>query len=83
MSCDNGGPAFPCLEATMTGISSDGEERYDTEAHGGMSLRDYFAAKAMAALIAHYGHETFGSDQRDVEGCSFEIADAMLAEREL
>jgi hypothetical protein len=42
----DGGPAFPCIEPTMTGISSDGEERYENEAHGGMTLRDYFAAKA-------------------------------------
>lgn len=77
---NDGGPAFPCLEATVTGIDSDGNERLDTEAHGGMSLRDYFAAKAMTRIVAY-----------DKEGCmspditamaSYSLADAMLKARE-
>jgi hypothetical protein len=41
-----GGPAFPSLNAEMTGIDSDGAERFDVEPSGGMTLRDYFAANA-------------------------------------
>lgn len=41
-----GGPAFPGLNAEMTGIDSDGSERFDIEPSGGMTLRDYFAAHA-------------------------------------
>lgn len=52
MSTNNGGPAFPGLNAEFTGISSDGEERFDVQPSGGMTLRDYFAAKAMQTLIA-------------------------------
>lgn len=46
MSKDNGGPAFPGLNAVFTGLDSDGGERYETEPISGMTLRDYFAAKA-------------------------------------
>ncbi|WP_050465917.1 hypothetical protein [Herbaspirillum autotrophicum] len=41
-----GGPAFPGLNAEMTGIDSNGVERVDIEPSGGMTLRDYFAANA-------------------------------------
>ena len=44
----------------------------------GMTLRDYFASKAMEALIAkpqNYNYQTISRE-------SYEIADAMLAERE-
>ena len=92
---EHGGPAFPCIEATMTGIDSDGVERFDNEAHGGMTLRDYFAAKAMLALITKYGgYEDDTSSPSAVCGFSEDVphidavakyaysqADAMLAER--
>ncbi|WDZ97946.1 hypothetical protein Herbaro_09250 [Herbaspirillum sp. WKF16] len=41
-----GGPAFPGVNPVMTGIDSDGAERFENEASGGMTLRDYFAAHA-------------------------------------
>ena len=81
---NNGGPAFPCLEATVTGIDSDGHERVDTEAHGGMTLRDYFAAKAMAAFIGAHITRNGRSDhwpEADVAQYAYDLADAMLAER--
>jgi hypothetical protein len=40
-----------------------------------MTLRDYFAAKAMQALIAHYGNEG------PAPLYAYEWADAMLKER--
>lgn len=40
--------AFPGLNAQFTGISSDGDERYEIAPSGGMLLRDYFIAHAPA-----------------------------------
>lgn len=45
MSIDNGGSAFPAL------LQSDDHRLMQRE--DGMSLRDYFAAKAMAGFLAH------------------------------
>ena len=64
---NDGGPAFP-----HSRLGSD---------HDGMTLRDYFAAKAMQAMAsAEYGERldplTWSID-------AYELADAMLAAREL
>ena len=75
---ETGGPAFPSLNAEMTGIDSDGNERWETEPSGGMSLRDYFAAKAMAALFARIDTGGFAR----VALLSYELADAMLEARQ-
>ena len=58
----DGGPAFP-----IPGL-------YGDEDFNGMSLRDYFAAKAMQGLLAKNG----SCHPKD----AYEMADAMLAERE-
>ena len=67
-----GGPAFP---STIT----------DDSLHvAGMSLRDYFAAKAMQGLVsghfAKYGHEDYWP-RPEIASEAYEIADAMLAAR--
>ena len=41
----------------------------------GMTLRDYFAAKAMQAMAQKYSHEG------DVSRNAYKIADAMMKER--
>lgn len=46
----------------------------------GMSLRDYFAAKAMQAYVAKEGPAS-DEDGDFVAKYAFEMADAMLAER--
>ncbi len=46
---------------------------------GGMSLRDYFAAKAMAAMLSNV---YLSHTDSEVARWSYEQADAMLAERE-
>ena len=51
-------------------------QRYDS----GMTLRDYFAAKAMQAQICKYGFHAHDLD--DLSAQSYAAADAMLAERE-
>lgn len=82
MSKATGGPAFPCLETTVTGIDSDGQERIDTEAHGGMSLRDYFAAKALTAVVGSImPQECHNWNAGDFAREAYDLADAMLAER--
>jgi hypothetical protein len=61
MNKETGGPAFPLFAAT---------------GYTGMTLRDYFAAKAMQALAQKYSHEG------DISRNAYKIADAMLKARE-
>jgi hypothetical protein len=68
MSADKGGPAFPSH-------GSMGEV-----AHEGMTLRDYFAAKAMQGLLASLPGDTTLYDS-NVAKWSYEMADAMLKAR--
>ncbi len=58
---NNGGPAFPV-------------EQHDKD---GMTLLDYFAAKAMQAYVAH--GKSYGV--RDIASVSYRIARAMIEER--
>lgn len=75
---ENGGQAFP-----VPGLSNppNGDFIYP---EAGMTLRDYFAAKAMQAMLSghfsHYGHEDYWD--RDAIACeAYSAADAMLKER--
>ena len=72
MSANNGGPAFP--QHVLTPLGS-GAGSWSTV--GGMTLRDYFAAKAMQAMLTARGSPW---DQK-MPGYAYTIADAMLAER--
>ncbi len=67
MSINDGGPAFP----------HDGQHNYT----GGMTLRDYFAAKAMQAIL-HTSMRAAGSDGSVsfdlVAAAAYRMADAML-----
>ena len=60
---NTGGPAFPT-------------ERNLTQ---GMTLRDYFAAKAMQGLLAD---EAYGNEQDSTASWCYAMADAMLRARE-
>lgn len=71
-------PAFPqqCADALDVGMVNEG-----------MSLRDYFAAHAIGAIISvtSAGHHTpkgEGNIRELMAKDAYEIADAMLAERE-
>lgn len=66
----NGGPAFPVSEDAARGKVSG--------IYGGMTLRDYFAAQAMAGLTAipSSGY-TFEGAAED----AYKFADAMIAQR--
>ena len=73
MSIDKtGGPAFPrsASEAHTHGMHSSQE---------GMTLRDYFAAKAMQGLLSD---TTVRSTPDDFAINSYKLADAMLKARE-
>ena len=47
----------------------------------GMTLRDYFAAKAMQGLIHHFDFGTFSNDPMRVAAWAYDAADAMLKAR--
>ena len=68
-TANNGGPAFPA------GLASGHIEPL----HPGMTLRDYFAAKAMQGLLSH---ESFGVlGKATIADLAYEQADAMLRAR--
>ena len=52
---------------------------FNTFGFKGLELRDYFAAKAMQALLAKTGW----SDFKDITKGAYVIADDMLKEREI
>ena len=45
----------------------------------GMTLRDYFAAKAMQAILSN---PEYGDDDTSLAGAAYYVADAMLKARE-
>jgi hypothetical protein len=82
-STNTGGTAFPGLNAEFTGITSDGQERYEIQPSGGMTLRDYFAAKAMQATVqAWILKSQYPMTDLMVAENAYSVADAMLEARE-
>lgn len=84
MRKDNGGPAFPIPLNPGSSYQGHGGEV------DGMTLRDYFAAKAMAGILCNefmvQRHRDAAKDnyigEDDLLATSaFAIADAMIAER--
>lgn len=76
---NNGGPAFPINYQFERNDGSTEIQRWE-----GISLRDYFAAKAMQGLLASpfYSKKFIeGNGWRDVSECAYKTADAMIAER--
>jgi hypothetical protein len=71
MTKDTGGPAFPA----PAGVSHITEQ--------GMTLRDYFAAKAMQAEISFSGYFDSERNPESIAERSYEIADVMLKARKL
>ena len=68
MTTNTGGPAFP-------GLHPSKECHYQD---AGMTLRDYFAAKAMHARLTTYQGTWYGGVAEE----AYAIADAMLKARE-
>lgn len=70
----DGGPAFPAFDRS----DKDG---YPIPSERGMTLRDYFAAKIMASVVAHPTEHQMVKDHASAAGFAYEAADAMLSER--
>ena len=77
MSEKDGGAAFPEVETDI--VYQQGQDYPRTYSSGGMSLRDYFAAQAIAAQA-----DTFSLDSdraMTIAARAYALADAMLKER--
>jgi hypothetical protein len=79
----DGGPAFPCEQHETN------DNNWNQTFEPGMTLRDYFAAKALVAVYADYQTSVRNGEcdgDRDWRGeisrASWLMADAMLAARE-
>ncbi len=80
MKTETGGPAFPLAFQEM---DAQGNPQMAMYAHDGMTLRDYFAAKAMQSAIAGLlpGLSLLSLNSQDIAEFAYRQADAMLAER--
>ena len=72
MTTETGGPAFP--------LYSHGTQTLGLNVTG-MTLRDYFAAKAMQGAISGCSSKGEVIMYSDLAGLSYEVADAMLKAR--
>jgi predicted lipoprotein with Yx(FWY)xxD motif len=70
---ETGGPAFPQQSDRVVGALSIANSQ-------GMTLRDYFAAKAMQAIIIGYGAK-YWPPANSAAAAAYEYADFMLKER--
>jgi hypothetical protein len=77
MSKETGGPAFP-----YSGVHKGDDANHIIDSHG-MTLRDYFAAKAMQGILANSGQldNLNANAVKWVVRDSFLMADAMLKAR--
>lgn len=85
MATGNGGPAYP---VRLENWSTEEKDGFDNDVvkpnsflhYPGMTLRDYFATKAMAAIVSTVPHLATVAPG-DVAEEAYQFADAMLAER--
>lgn len=82
MSKDKSGPAFP-QPCTENGYASNSEFEV---AGGGMTLRDYFAAKVLNGLVAMAASNggvgaKYSAETDNLAKCAYVVADAMLKAR--
>lgn len=78
MATNTGGPAFPSGTDFYGGSHKECGKR-------GLTIRDYFAAKAMQALIAHHGdrmHIVDSDGRTSLHFAAYDHADAMIRARE-
>jgi hypothetical protein len=82
---NDGGPAFPVVvpptEKGATGFLDDRIEAGEMAIYSGMSIRDYFAAKAMQGVLAQSRGTALGSDPKFCAQYAYAMADAMLKAR--
>ena len=86
MSKQDGGEAFPCPGMPSTGVPGGFEFQDRVAPKAGMSLRDYFAAKAMQAIYTRFGGAACVGSNYDgtltmAAESAYLMADAMLAAR--
>lgn len=85
---ETGGPAFPTYEKIGTEVvNANGDEIDVFGSFGGMTMRDYFAAKAMIGLFGFWVAVNAKTsindpDPKIVSEMAYEYADAMLKARE-
>lgn len=80
MTTKSGGPAFPEMRELVK--STDRYPHYRVQGSEGMTLRDYFAAKALQAIIQTDGPNTNATyDDTDARR-AYKYADAMLKARD-
>lgn len=77
MDKDNGGPAFPHLGNEY---NNDSREREIATTESGMTIRDYFAAKAMGGFASDPS-SAWKDGAAGMARCSYDWADAMLVAR--
>lgn len=77
----DGGPAFPCSEDVWEQPQNTNRppELVDTIKYRGLSLRDYFAAKAMQGFLSN--PQISSLDFGEIVADAYNAADAMLRER--
>lgn len=85
MSNKTGGRAFPC--DSIVERDEVGHLHGFEVSSGGMTLRDYFAAKAMASIVRRWDGHSFGGgpespQYKELAEDAYYIADAMLRARE-
>lgn len=81
---NDGGPAFgQVVEMRCVHVDPFGATELEPAlAQGGMSLRDYFAAKAMGNFFARNRQREHVNSPEQIASFSYEIADAMLKARQ-
>jgi hypothetical protein len=77
---NDGGQAFPIPAGDYNGT------KCGNKAYSGMTLRDYFASKALEGMLAHPGDESRGSyhnnsTPEEAAQRAYEYADAMIRAR--
>lgn len=80
----DGGPAFgQVISLRVVRVEMNGDTEWEPEsmALGGVTVRDYFAAKAMQAMLTH---EVNGDwpEHKNVAKHAYDMADEMLRARE-
>lgn len=70
----DGGPAFPPAMVIASGCHNT----IDASAGPGLTIRDYFAAKAMQSMLVH---NTYGYNPLHLARVAYAQADAMLTVR--
>ena len=72
--------AFPSLYVHFNKTDEMSEPRLVANSHHGMDLRDYFAAKALQALL--WNPDKALDDKEDVVRAAYEYAEEMMKVRE-